>query len=79
MERCEADRQQAAEAAVAQLRAEKAAADRRTLSIVQLADKLLGYGPSRDSIREELVNRKVAQLAEGFLAQLKADAIIIRP
>ncbi|MBK6802572.1 hypothetical protein [Novosphingobium sp.] len=47
MERCEADRQQAAEAAVAQLRAEKAAADRRTLSIVQLADKLLGYGPSR--------------------------------
>ena len=39
----------------------------------------LGYGPSRDSIREELVNRKVAQLAEGFLAQLKADAIIIRP
>ena len=42
MERCEADRQQAAEAAVAQLRAEKAAADRRTLSIVQLADKLLG-------------------------------------
>lgn len=39
----------------------------------------LGYGPSRDSVREELVNRKVAQLAEGFLAQLKADAIITRP
>jgi peptidyl-prolyl cis-trans isomerase SurA len=39
----------------------------------------LGYGPSRDAIREELISRKVAQLADGYMAELKANAIITRP
>lgn len=41
----------------------------------------LGYGngPTRDQVREEVTNRKLAQLAEGWLAELKANAIISRP
>lgn len=38
-----------------------------------------GLGPSRDQVREEVVNRKLAQLAEVWLAELDADAIITRP
>ncbi len=38
-----------------------------------------GYGPTRDQVREEIVNRKLAQLAESWLAELKANAIISRP
>jgi peptidyl-prolyl cis-trans isomerase SurA len=38
-----------------------------------------GYGPTRDQAREEVVNRKIAQLAEAWLAELKAGAIISRP
>lgn len=38
-----------------------------------------GYGPTRDQVREEVANRKLAQLAEGWLAELKANAIISRP
>lgn len=38
-----------------------------------------GYGPTRDQVREEVLNRKLAQLAEGWLAELKANAIISRP
>ncbi len=35
-----------------------------------------GYGPPRDQVREELTNRKLGQLAESWLAELKANAII---
>lgn len=38
-----------------------------------------GYGPTRDQVRDEIVNRKLAQLAESWLAELKANAIISRP
>ena len=38
-----------------------------------------GYGPTRDQVREEVVNRKIAQLADAWLAELKAAAIISRP
>ncbi len=39
----------------------------------------LGQGPSNSQIRDELTNRKMAQLAEAYLAELKAEAIIRRP
>lgn len=38
-----------------------------------------GFGPPRAQVREELVNRKLAQAAEAWLAELKASAIITRP
>ena len=38
-----------------------------------------GNGPSRDQIRDEIQNRKLAQLADSWLAELKAGAIITRP
>ena len=38
-----------------------------------------GKGPGRDAVREEIINRKLSQLADAWLAQLKADAIITRP
>lgn len=41
----------------------------------------LGYGngPTREQVREEVSNRKLSQLADGWLAELKANAIISRP
>lgn len=39
----------------------------------------LGKGPTANQVREELINRKLAQLAEAYLAELKAEAIIRRP
>ena len=39
----------------------------------------LGQGPSASQVQEELTNRKMAQLAEAYLAELKAEAIIRRP
>ena len=44
-------------------------------------DPDLGYGrgPGRAQIREELVNTRLAGLAEGYLAELRADAIIVTP
>ncbi|MCX8507608.1 MAG: peptidylprolyl isomerase [Rhodobacteraceae bacterium] len=39
----------------------------------------LGQGPSRDQLREELTSRKLVQLADAYLAELKAEAIIRRP
>lgn len=38
-----------------------------------------GKGPGRDAVREEIINRKLSQFADAWLAQLKADAIITRP
>jgi len=38
-----------------------------------------GKGPGRDAVRDEITNRKLGQLADAWLAQLKADAIIVRP
>jgi peptidyl-prolyl cis-trans isomerase SurA len=38
-----------------------------------------GSGPNREQVREEITNRKLAQLAEAWLAELKADALIRRP
>lgn len=39
----------------------------------------LGNGPSLGQLREELTNRKMVELAEAYLAELKAEAIIRRP
>lgn len=41
----------------------------------------LGFaaGPSRDLTRTELVNQRLGGLADGYLEELKADAIITRP
>ena len=36
-----------------------------------------GLGPSRDQVREELVGARMGQLADAYLARLKADAIIL--
>lgn len=36
-------------------------------------------GPSRDAVRAELLNRKLSDTADGYLAELKADALIRRP
>ena len=38
-----------------------------------------GNGPTRDQIREEITSRRLAQLADGYLAELKANAIIRTP
>jgi len=38
-----------------------------------------GRGPSRAQVREELTNQRLAALAEGYLAELKANAIIRAP
>jgi peptidyl-prolyl cis-trans isomerase SurA len=38
-----------------------------------------GNGPNRDQVREEITNRKLSQLAEAWLAELKAEALIRRP
>lgn len=38
-----------------------------------------GFGPTRDQVREEILNRRLSQIAEGYLAELKAGAIIRRP
>lgn len=38
-----------------------------------------GRGPSRAQIREELINQRLAGLAEGYLAELRANAIIVTP
>lgn len=38
-----------------------------------------GLGPSRDQVADEVVNRKLSQLADVWLAELNADAIITRP
>ncbi len=44
-------------------------------------DPTLGFGagPSRAQVREELTNQRLAGLAEGYLAELRADAIIVAP
>ncbi|MGB3314039.1 MAG: peptidylprolyl isomerase, partial [Albidovulum sp.] len=44
-------------------------------------DPELGYGrgPGRAQIRDELVNQRLAGLAEGYLAELRANAIIVTP
>ena len=44
-------------------------------------DPDLGYGrgPGRAQIREELINQRLAGLAEGYLAELRANAIIVTP
>ena len=41
----------------------------------------LGFaaGPSRDLTRTELVNQRLGGLADGYLEELKADAVITRP
>lgn len=38
-----------------------------------------GRGPGRAQVREELVNQRLAGLAEGYLAELRANAIIVTP
>jgi peptidyl-prolyl cis-trans isomerase SurA len=38
-----------------------------------------GLGPSRDQVREELTNQRLGALADGWLAELKAEAIIRTP
>lgn len=38
-----------------------------------------GQGPSRAQVREELVNQRLGALADGWLAELKANAIIRTP
>ena len=38
-----------------------------------------GFGPSRAQVREEIINRRIGLLAESYLAELKANAIIRRP
>jgi len=44
-------------------------------------DPALGFGrgPTRQQLREELLNQRLGGLAEGHLAQLRAEAIIRRP
>lgn len=39
----------------------------------------LGLGPARDLVRDEVVNRKVVQLADAYMAELVAEAIIRTP
>jgi peptidyl-prolyl cis-trans isomerase SurA len=34
---------------------------------------------SREAVREQLLNRRLAALADGYLEELRADAIIVRP
>lgn len=48
---------------------------------VPAIDPTLGFGagPNRAQVREELTNQRLAGLAEGFLAELRADAIIDTP
>lgn len=48
---------------------------------VPAIDPTLGFGqgPSRAQVREELVNQRLGALAEGWLAELKANAIIRTP
>lgn len=36
-------------------------------------------GPTRDSVRAEITNRKLTQLADGLLEEMVADAIVRRP
>lgn len=36
-------------------------------------------GPSRDAVRAELLNRKISDAADAYLAELQADALIRRP
>lgn len=38
-----------------------------------------GFGPTRDQVREEILNRRLSQIAEAYLAELRADALIRRP
>lgn len=38
-----------------------------------------GYGPQREQVREELTNQKMTQMAEAWMAELRADADITRP
>lgn len=44
-----------------------------------IKDVGFGLGPSRDQVGDEVVNRKLSQLADVWLAELGADAIITRP
>lgn len=37
-----------------------------------------GAGPSREAVRVELVNQRLNQLSDGLLAELVADAVIVR-
>ena len=48
---------------------------------VPAIDPTLGFGqgPSRAQVREELVNQRLGALADGWLAELKANAIIRTP
>lgn len=48
---------------------------------VPAIDPALGFGqgPSRAQVREELVNQRLAGLADGYLAELRANAIIRTP
>ena len=36
-------------------------------------------GPSRDAVRAELLNRKLSDAADAYLAELQANALIRRP
>ncbi len=38
-----------------------------------------GNGPNRDLVREEIINRRLARMADAYLSQLRADAIIRHP
>jgi peptidyl-prolyl cis-trans isomerase SurA len=42
-------------------------------------DLSFGTGPSRDQVRTELLNQRLAGLADGYMAELRANAIIRRP
>lgn len=48
---------------------------------VPTIDPALGFGqgPSRAQVREELVNQRIAGIADGYLAELRANAIIRTP
>ncbi len=46
----------------------------------RISDELgFGAGPSREQVRQELLNQRLGGLADGYLEELKADAVITRP
>ena len=55
-------------------------ADAGTPDAPQIIPELgFGAGPTRAQVRDELVNQRLAGLADGYLAELRADAIIRTP
>ena len=55
-------------------------ADAGTPDAPQIIPELgFGAGPTRAQVRDELVNHRLAGLADGYLAELRADAIIRTP